>query len=238
MDCVLAHKKGSVWLLKKKTFAAIISLSMLASMGTGAFAATKLEEIKAYLNPGVKVKVNGSNVQLRDANGNVIAPIMYKDTNYFPIRAVSDVLGVAVDYEQETGTIVFGEKVDGVSIAKDFDSMYYTKDPAHTTYNGKDYKEAYWDNGSGNRSSNFMLYPNKEHQKLYLQIAAVGGDFTEITIKDSDKDVVLKEVEVIKAEDGLITIEVNIGGVSELYVSGSVKSDGAIFVPLTTSYYK
>jgi hypothetical protein len=99
-------------------------------------------------------------------------------------------------------------------------------------------KEAYWDNGSGNRSSNFMLYPNKEHQQLYLQIAAVGGDFTEITIKDSDKDVVLKEVEVIKAEDGLITIEVNIGGVSELYVSGSVKSDGAIFVPLTTSYYK
>ena len=224
--------------MKKKTFAAIISVTMLASMGTGAYAATKLEEIKAYLNPDVKVKVDGTIVQLRDVNGNAISPILYENANYFPIRAISDALGVAVDYDQESRTIILGEKVDGTSIAKGFDSMYYTKDPDNTVYNGKDYKEAYFDNGRGNRNSGFMLYPNKEHQKLYLQIAAVGEDITEFFIKDSEKDIILKEVSVIKSEDGLVTIEADIGGVNELYIYGSAKRDGAVFVPLTTSYYK
>lgn len=40
--------------MKKKTAVVLISLSMLASMGTGAYAATKLEEIKAYLNIRIK----------------------------------------------------------------------------------------------------------------------------------------------------------------------------------------
>lgn len=224
--------------MKKKTFAAVISVTMLASMGTGAFAATKLQEIKAHLNPEIKVQVDGSYVELRDVNGNAIAPILYQGANYFPIRAISDALDVAVDFDGATQTIILGEKVDGESIAKGFDDMYHTKDTAYTTYKGKDYKEAYFDNASGNRSTSFMLYPNKEHQTLYLQIAAVGGDITNLTFKDSDNNIVLKTAETIKPEDGLVTIEVGIGGVKTLYIYGSVKSGTSVFVPLTTSYYK
>jgi len=224
--------------LKKKTFAAVISVTMLASMGTGAFAATKLQEIKAHLNPEIKVQVDGSYTDLRDVNGNAIAPIVYQGANYFPIRAISDALDVAVDYDGTTKTIILGEKVDGESIAEDFDDMYHTKDPAHTTYKGKDYKEAYFNNGSGNRSASFMLYPNKEHQTLYLQVAAVGSDITNLTFKDSDNNIVLKSVETIKPEDGLVTIEVGIGGVKTLYIYGDAKSGTSIFVPLTTSHYK
>jgi hypothetical protein len=224
--------------LKKKTFAALISVSMLASMGTGAFAATKLQEIKAYLNPEIKVKVDGSPVELRDVKGNVIVPISYQNANYLSIRAISDALGVAVDFDQDTKTIILGEKVEGIAIANGFDDMYHTKDPAHTTYKGKDYKEAYFDNASGNRNSGFILKPSKEHQKLYLQIAAVGQDLAEFTIKDIDKDIILKKVDVIKSAEGLITVEADIGGVSNLYIYTSVKKDGAVFIPLTTSYYK
>ncbi|RIX50774.1 hypothetical protein D3P08_18910 [Paenibacillus nanensis] len=225
--------------MKKKTAVVLIGLSMLASMGTGAYAATKLEEIKAYLNPEIQVKVDGTPVQLRDVNGNAIAPIMYKDANYFPIRAISDALGVAVDYDQESKTIILGEKVDGVSIADGFDSRYHTKDPNHTTYKGKDYKEAYFDNNvDATRGSSFMLYPNKEYQKLYLQIAAVGEDLEDIKIEDSDKDIILKRVEVLKVEDGLVTLEVDIGGVSTLFIHSDAQKGGSVFIPLTTSYYK
>ncbi|BBI33521.1 prefoldin domain-containing protein [Cohnella abietis] len=224
--------------MKKKAFVAIISASMLASMGTGALAATKLKEIKAYLNPEVRVQVDGTYVDLRDVKGNAIAPITYNGANYFPIRSISDALDIAVDYNETTKTIILGEKVDGVSIVDGFKDMYYTKDSAKTTYKGKDYKEAYFNDGSGNRSSNFMLYPNKEHQTLYLQIAAVNGDITELTIQDSDTNTILKKIDVIKAEEGLVTVQVDIAGVKSLYIHGNVKGDTAVFVPLTTSYYK
>lgn len=224
--------------LKKKAFVAIISVSMLASMGTGAFAATKLQEIKAYLNPGIKVQVDGTLVELRDVKGNAIAPISYQNANYFSIRAISDALDVAVDYDVATQTIILGEKVEGVSIAGGFNDMYHTKDPAQTTYKGKDYKEAYFNNNESNRSMGFMLYPNKEHQTLYLQIAAVDGDITDFTIKDADNDIILKKVDVIKSAEGLVTVQADIGGVKSLYVYGDVKKETAVFIPLTTSYYK
>ncbi|GFN29791.1 stalk domain-containing protein [Paenibacillus xylaniclasticus] len=224
--------------MKKKVLVAIISASMLASMGTGALAATKLKEIKAYLNPDIKVKVDGTYVELRDGKGNAIAPITYQGANYLPIRAVSDALGVAVNYDAATQTISLGEKVDGVSIANGFKDMYYTKDPVKTTYKGKDYKEAYYNDASGNRSASFMLYPEKQYQTLYLQIAAVNGDITDLKIQESSTSTILKKVDLIKAEEGLVTIEVNIAGVKSLYIEGSVKGDTTVFVPLTTSYYK
>ena len=146
-------------------------MAILLSLTTGALAATKLQQITAFLNPAINVKVDGQPVQLRDGNNNVIVPINYKDLNYFPIGALSSVLGVAVDYDATTKTIMLGEKTEGTAITKGFSNMYYTKDPAQTTYKGKDYKEAYFDNHSGNRASGFMLNPENKYQKLYLQIA-------------------------------------------------------------------
>lgn len=224
--------------MKKSVIIVGISAAMLLSMGTGALAATKLQEIKAFLNPDIKVKVDGSPIQLKDAKGNAIVPINYKDSNYVPIRAISDALGVAVDYDNETKTITLGEKVDGTAIAQGFDNMYHTKDPDQTTYKGIDYKEAYFDNGKGSRGGSFMLYPKKEHQKLYLQIAAIGEDIEKVEIKDSDNDIILKQVDVVKVEDGLVTIEADIGGVESLYVHYDIKDNSFAFVPLTTSYYR
>lgn len=224
--------------MKKKTLAAILGVTIVASMGTGAYAATKLQEIKAHLNPEVKVKVDGAPVQLKNVNGNAIVPILYKDTNYVPARAIADALGVAVDYDQANRTIIFGEKIEGTALSVGFKDMYHTKDPDSTTYKGKDYKEAYFNKGTGNRNIGFMLYPNKQHQTLQLQVAAIGSDLKEFTIKDSKNDIILKEVEIIKEEDGLTTIEVNIGGVEELYVYGGISGDSSVFIPLTTSQYK
>jgi hypothetical protein len=221
--------------LKKKLAIAAISLSMFASMGVGAYAASNLQEIKAYLNSGLSFKVNGTPFQLQNGNGGTLAPITYKNTTYLPIRAVSDALGVAVHYDN--GVIQLGEQVDGVSIAGGFDNMYHTKDPAKTVFDGKDYHEVFLDNGDGNRSASFMLYPKKQYQKLYLQIAAIGKDIDELVIKDSDADIELKTTTVAMT-DGLKTVEVDIGGVQTLYVDAEASDGGSVFVPLTTSYYK
>lgn len=224
--------------MKKKVFVTIMVSTVIASMATGAYGATKLQEIKAYLNSGISIKVDGTPTQLQDTNGNAVLPITYKNTTYLPIRAVSDVLGVAVNYDSKTETVHLGEKVDGISIAKNFDSMYHTKDPADTTYNDKDYKEAYYDDALGNRSTGFMLFPKGQYQKLYLQIAAIGQPIEELVIKDSDNNIVLKKVSSIDPSEGIVTVEANIGGVDSVYVTGNVKQGGKVFIPLTTSYYK
>ncbi|WP_341280953.1 stalk domain-containing protein [Paenibacillus sp. FSL H8-0537] len=223
--------------MKKLTIAVILGTTIVASMATGAYGATKLQEIKAYLNKDISFKVDGKPVQLRDGSNNTVVPISYKGTTYLPVRSISDALGVAVDYDSKTQMIQLGEKVEGVAISSSMTTnMYRTKDAAQTTYNGKDYKEAIFDNAEGARSSSFILEPKKKYQKLYLQIAAVGQDLGKLTVKDTDTDTILKTTE-INVADGLVTVEVEIGGANQLYVYADAKEGGAVFVPLTTSYY-
>jgi hypothetical protein len=223
--------------MKKKTAASLIALAMLGCMGTGVYAGTNLQQIKAYLNPSLKFKVDGVPAQLTNEKGAVVSPITYNNTTYLPIRAVSGLLGVTVNYEASTGTVHLGEQSEGISIADGFDSQYRTKDPDKTVYKDKDYKDVFFNNSEGNRSSSFMLYPNKKYQKLYLQVAAIGKDIEQFTIKDSDADKELRQVNV-SAADGLTTVEVDISGVGTLYIYGDVKDGSSMFIPLTTSYYK
>ncbi len=223
--------------MHKKLAVSLISVAMLGCLGTGVYAGSNLKEIKAYLNTGMKFKVDGQPVQLTNSSGAVITPITYDNNTYLPVRAVSNLLGVNVNFDGKTNTIELGEQTEGVSIAKGFDSGYHTKDPNMTVYNGEDYKDVFFDNGSGARGSSFMLYPEGKYQKLYIQVAAIGEDLKEFTIQDSDTDTVLKQQDV-RVEDGLVTIEANIAGVKSLYVRGDAQRGGSVFIPLTTSYYK
>jgi hypothetical protein len=223
--------------VKKKMIAAFTAFAVLGGMGAGVVAGANLQEIKAFLNPSMKFKLNGQPVQLKNSSGAVVAPITYNNTTYLPVRAVSDLLGVAVKFDPAANTILLGEQLEGVSIAAGFDSSYHTKDPDKTVYLDKDYKDVHFDNGSGTRGSSFMLYPKNKYQKLYIQVAAIGGDIKDFTIQDSDTDTVLKK-QNITAEQGLVTIEADIAGVDSIYVTGQVEDGAAMFIPLTTSYYK
>lgn len=67
------------------------------------------EEITAYLAPGITVKYNGETQTLKDAAGSTVYPVSYNDTTYLPVRAVSNILGVAVDWDGATQTVILGE---------------------------------------------------------------------------------------------------------------------------------
>ncbi|WP_217556557.1 stalk domain-containing protein [Paenibacillus sp. GbtcB18] len=224
--------------MKKKLAATAIGAAMVLSMGTGVLAGANLQEIKAYLNGSITVKYNGSPVQLQDEQGAVVLPITYDGNTYLPVRSIAKTLNVAVNYDGATNTVLLGEQAEGIALAKDFeDSSYHTKDPALTTYKGKDYKDVYFDNAKSSRGSSFMLYPKGKYQKLVLQVAATGNDIESFFVQDSKKDIKLKTT-TIAIQDGLKTIEVDIAGVEELFVHADIKGDGGMFVPLTTSYFK
>ncbi|KAA9008572.1 hypothetical protein F4V43_00095 [Paenibacillus spiritus] len=223
--------------MQKKWIAAGTAALVFMCTAAGAYAGANLKPIKAFLNPSMKFQVNGQPFQPQNDNGAVLAPIVYNNTTYLPVRSMSKALGVAIDYNQQTNTIYLGEKAEGVSVAGTFSGDFRTKDPQLTTYGDKDYKDVFFNNSSGTRGASFMLYPKGKYTKLYLQVAAVGKDVEEIFVQDADTDIKLK-IGTVAVSEGIKTFEVDISGVNDLFVHADVKSGGSLFVPLTTSFYK
>ena len=95
--------------MKKK----LVSILCLAGLMVGCFtagvgAASNLQEIKAYLNYGITIEYNDVDQTMYDAGGNRVYPITYNGTTYLPVRAVSNMLGVKVDWDQNTQHVLLG----------------------------------------------------------------------------------------------------------------------------------
>lgn len=63
--------------MKKKVVTTLCgTMILLVGMGTGAFASSHLQEIKALLNGDLKIRVNGEITPLKDGNGKAVLPII------------------------------------------------------------------------------------------------------------------------------------------------------------------
>jgi hypothetical protein len=95
---------------RSKMFISLALIVIIAvSMSVGAFAASNLTEIKAYLNAGLNINLNGEDWTPKDAEGKVIIPITYNSTTYLPARAIGEALGVKVGWDGSTNTVLLGE---------------------------------------------------------------------------------------------------------------------------------
>jgi len=220
------------------------SLLLVVGMTAGAFASTKLQEIKAHLNGELKVRAFGQVIPLKDGNGQTVLPITYKGVTYLPVRSVSSLLNVPVTYNATAKEVVIGGSAGGgsqqtnVPVNKeDFNNTLYSKDPAQTKLNGKDYGEVLY-SAPDSQIKYTAFSPNGKYTKLVLQFAATGTDVESIEIKDIDKNALLKKVEKITPSAGLQTIEVTITGVKNISIDVKQSTEGGFFIPLTTSYYK
>lgn len=97
--------------VKKSMLTLALALAVLCGITIGASASSTLQEIKAYLNSGITIKYNNTVQTLTDAGGNTVYPITYNGTTYLPVRAVSNMLGIGVDWDQATQTVLLG-KID------------------------------------------------------------------------------------------------------------------------------
>lgn len=114
--------------MKKKTLALILTLCMtvtaVVSFTAGAAAAGGLQEIKAYLNSGITLKLDGEAQVLTDASGVRTYPITYNGTTYLPVRSIGNLLGVDVGWDQATQSVLLGKQgeTDLIDTFKPFDS--------------------------------------------------------------------------------------------------------------------
>ena len=94
---------------KKPISILALALVMASCFALGASASGALQEIKAYLDPSITIKMEGEAQTFLDAKGNRVYPITYQGSTYLPVRAVAGLAGFEVNWDQATRTVDLGE---------------------------------------------------------------------------------------------------------------------------------
>ncbi len=98
-----------------------VALALVCGLVIGAAASNAAPQlIQAYLTADRTVTYNGEVQKMADANGNAVYPISYNGTTYVPIRAVGNMLGIGVDWDVETKTVLLGDPGNGVDLIETF----------------------------------------------------------------------------------------------------------------------
>lgn len=83
----------------------MLALVMVFGLTVNVSAATT-ENIQVQLSPDITVKYNGEAQTMSDVNGNPVYPLLNGGTTYLPVRAVSNMLGVDVEWDGAAQTVI------------------------------------------------------------------------------------------------------------------------------------
>lgn len=85
--------------------AAACAMALSAALTVGASAATN---VTATMRPDVTVRIDGIARDFYNAQGKEVHPILYNGTTYIPLRAIGELMGKNVNWDQATGTASIG----------------------------------------------------------------------------------------------------------------------------------
>lgn len=91
--------------MKKGFFAGVLATLLVFSM-VGSAGATNGKIKKELEYRDIKVSLDGEILDLRDAQGNVVEPFKFDGTNYVPVRAISEILGLNVAWDSSNATVI------------------------------------------------------------------------------------------------------------------------------------
>ena len=113
--------------MKKKAShltALLLTLGAVLCFAAGAAAADTLQAITAYLDPGITITFDGEARTLTDAKGARVYPITYNGSTYLPVRAVADLAGLEVNWDQATKTVHLGKMSTDVDLIDTLNNYY------------------------------------------------------------------------------------------------------------------
>lgn len=206
----------------KKTSIIAMALALALSIGlipVNAYAAQaepKAEQVAASINYDITVTFNGEPKALSNVNGKQVYPVLYGGTTYVPIRAIGYLLGLKVDWDQATRTVLldkpsYGEAADIKTAKPDSpkktgtEAIKPTIDPGITVkYNG----EAQ----TMKTATGAVVYPMIDGGTTYLPIRAVSNMLgLEVDWEQATQTVKLTNSAktVIVTSKGSVTIDLN-----------------------------
>lgn len=86
-------------------FAGMLTMLLLVSL-VGSAVATNGKVNKELEYRDIKVTLDGKQLDLKDTAGNSVEPFMFDGTNYLPVRALAEALGLEVSWNGATSTVV------------------------------------------------------------------------------------------------------------------------------------
>lgn len=201
----------------KKSKIILSTACLVLGIGLGVFADNINETIQAIKRQDINIKFNNSIQSMYDANGVRVYPLSYNDTTYVPIRAVSNIFGVAVNWDEATQTVLLGENSDWDYLEKSNvdkgDKSKWHQDNLNYTYNGVKYNTGIKveDTGEtlfGNNPYDFTL--GLKYKQLSCKVITQSEVTVPCRIVITDKDTKVnlyeKLTETNKAEDILIDV--------------------------------
>jgi len=113
-------------------FAGALTMLLVMSMVVGASAYTgKVTKELTYNN--ISVTLDGEKLDLRDVQGNSVEPFIFDGTNYLPVRAISEALGLTVSWDGSTNTVVL-RSPEGVRQEEAYEALAGWIANNHTLY--------------------------------------------------------------------------------------------------------
>ena len=102
----------------KRTLAIIIAGALCAfGIGIGAAASGVIKSIRAELRPDFRIEIDGELRTFKNADGDVVYPILYEGTTYLPLRAVGELMGKTVYWFEDEKRIELREEKTTVTDA-------------------------------------------------------------------------------------------------------------------------
>lgn len=211
----------------KLTKIILLSIVIVACSFASAYAATNLEPIKAFFNKSVTFVLNGDHWQPKNPQGKTLNAILYEGSNYLPVRAIAEALGVAVDYDAATQTIYIGnkpgEKKPIFSMSMEVDNIYViqSKDKNDTLIKGKQFNEVLKIDQYGDVY--FTL--DRKYKRLVLDAAVIEPGEHEVVFSlynvgsaAGNLSEILLEKHTISPDDGVEQMVFNVEGLEKIKI--------------------
>jgi hypothetical protein len=100
--------------MKRKALALLVVAIMVLGAATPSFAAADTRDISANYS-GISLYIDLESVRLLDVNGNVVDPFIYDGSTYLPVRAISEALGMSVEWDAAAKVVYITEKTEDVA---------------------------------------------------------------------------------------------------------------------------
>ncbi len=98
--------------MKKKVSLLLAGVLCVTSFAVGVMSKSVVEKIEAEIRGDFQVVVDGKKETFKNAQGEVVYPILYEGTTYLPIRAIGELMGKTVYWYQDEKRIELVEKTE------------------------------------------------------------------------------------------------------------------------------
>lgn len=92
------------WNLRSFVSGVLATVLCVGLIGTASASIGQRTMVADYQN--IRITLDGKEITPTDANGNVVEPFSVDGTTYLPVRAIGNALGLGVDWDGSTGTVV------------------------------------------------------------------------------------------------------------------------------------